>query len=308
MSNESGTLVVGSVTRYLPYGGYRTAPSANLTDHGFTGHPCLPQGKCKHNDELGLIYMQARYYVPGLGRFASADTLVPEPGDPQLFNRYSYVAGNPLKYRDPTGHALACGFSGEACEGEPPPEPPEYPPWAYPLATINSFGDPDHRQFLLDYYRLYQDEFEQAFEGVGKALEYVDTMDDAVAVIYEWTRGIPGFDVIPKSWLLSAASQALVDLDEPICPMERGARVILVVAEGYAIDAISVNGVVPVATYVFEKTLPLGASVSVWIPPLAMIGAASVWFFGWQIGGDAAFKWINEEYVFPAFHEAFEPN
>jgi len=39
-----------------------------------------------------------------LGRFVSADTVVPEPGNPQAFNRYSYVLGNPLKYVDPSGH------------------------------------------------------------------------------------------------------------------------------------------------------------------------------------------------------------
>jgi hypothetical protein len=29
---------------------------------------------------------------------------VPEPGNPQAFNRYSWVLGNPLKFRDPSGH------------------------------------------------------------------------------------------------------------------------------------------------------------------------------------------------------------
>jgi hypothetical protein len=42
--------------------------------------------------------------VPALGRFASADTLVPDPTNPQQFNRFSYVLNNPLKYIDPTGH------------------------------------------------------------------------------------------------------------------------------------------------------------------------------------------------------------
>jgi hypothetical protein len=42
--------------------------------------------------------------VPSLGRFASADTLVPDPTNPQAYNRYSYVVNNPLKYIDPTGH------------------------------------------------------------------------------------------------------------------------------------------------------------------------------------------------------------
>ncbi len=39
-----------------------------------------------------------------LGRFISADPLVPEPGNPQSLNRYTYVRNNPLGYVDPTGH------------------------------------------------------------------------------------------------------------------------------------------------------------------------------------------------------------
>jgi hypothetical protein len=39
---------------------------------------------------------------------------VPEPGDPQHFNRYSYVRNNPVKYSDPTGHA---DWVGDYCEG-----------------------------------------------------------------------------------------------------------------------------------------------------------------------------------------------
>ena len=38
-----------------------------------------------------------------LGRFLQADTLVPEPGSPQGFNRYAYVNNNPLGYVDADG-------------------------------------------------------------------------------------------------------------------------------------------------------------------------------------------------------------
>jgi hypothetical protein len=48
----------------------------------------------------------ARFYDPALGRFVSADTLVPSPGNPQSLNRYSYCFGNPLRYVDPTGHEI----------------------------------------------------------------------------------------------------------------------------------------------------------------------------------------------------------
>ena len=50
--------------------------------------------------------MNARYYVPGVGRFASADSLVPAPANPQSLNRYSYVNNNPLNATDPSGHAV----------------------------------------------------------------------------------------------------------------------------------------------------------------------------------------------------------
>jgi RHS repeat-associated protein len=53
---------------------------------------------------IGLYDYNARYYDPALGRFVQADTVVPSPENPQDFNRYSYVRGNPLRYTDPSGH------------------------------------------------------------------------------------------------------------------------------------------------------------------------------------------------------------
>lgn len=55
-------------------------------------------------DSTGLYFYNARYYDPSIGRFISADTLVPSFANPQAFNRYSYVYNNPLKYTDPSGH------------------------------------------------------------------------------------------------------------------------------------------------------------------------------------------------------------
>ncbi|MCB9431186.1 MAG: RHS repeat-associated core domain-containing protein [Ardenticatenaceae bacterium] len=90
--------VAGSWARYRPYGSYRTTPTQTLTDRDFTGQ--------RENRELGLLYYQARYYLPGVGRFISADTIVPSPADPQQFNRYTYSLNSPVKYTDPSGH---CG-------------------------------------------------------------------------------------------------------------------------------------------------------------------------------------------------------
>ena len=41
-----------------------------------------------------------------LNRFVSADSIIPEPGSSQAFNRYSYVYNSPTLYVDPSGH---CG-------------------------------------------------------------------------------------------------------------------------------------------------------------------------------------------------------
>jgi len=54
------------------------------------------------------MYYGARYYDPTLGRFVQADTIVPNPANPQDLNRYSYVRNNPLRYRDPSGHCPLC--------------------------------------------------------------------------------------------------------------------------------------------------------------------------------------------------------
>jgi hypothetical protein len=55
--------------------------------------------------------MNARFYVPYINRFLSPDTIVPNPANPQSFNRYSYVRNNPLGFRDPTGH-FECSTNG----------------------------------------------------------------------------------------------------------------------------------------------------------------------------------------------------
>lgn len=55
--------------------------------------------------------MNARYFMPEIGRFVSPDTIVPDPSNPQSYNRYSYGFNNPVKYVDPSGH---CGAEAAA--------------------------------------------------------------------------------------------------------------------------------------------------------------------------------------------------
>jgi len=91
-TNASGAKV--SIMRYLPYGGLRVGGMS--TDRRFTGQ--------REEVSLGFYDYGARPYDPALGRFLQADTIVPNPADPQSLNRYAYTLNNPLRYTDPTGH------------------------------------------------------------------------------------------------------------------------------------------------------------------------------------------------------------
>lgn len=66
--------------------------------------------------------MNARFYAPGLGRFLSADSIVPSPTNPQSLNRYSYTQNSPLNLIDPTGHRECGAHNG--CSGEALPPVP----------------------------------------------------------------------------------------------------------------------------------------------------------------------------------------
>jgi RHS repeat-associated protein len=78
-----------------------------------TGAPSKWKFTTYENDpESGLNYAGARYHSPRLGRFMSLDPAPGQLGDPQGFNRYSYVRNDPVNLTDPTGMFL-CGDCDE---------------------------------------------------------------------------------------------------------------------------------------------------------------------------------------------------
>ncbi|SFW57487.1 RHS repeat-associated core domain-containing protein [Luteibacter sp. UNCMF366Tsu5.1] len=81
-----------SSSDYRPYGSPALGPVAGL---GYTAHV--------HDDD-GLIYMQARYYDSGAGRFLSKDAVEASPGYVGSMNRYAYVSNNPMNRIDPSGN------------------------------------------------------------------------------------------------------------------------------------------------------------------------------------------------------------
>ena len=59
----------------------------------------------QYDNETDSIYLRARYYSPSLGRFTTEDPA--KDGD----NWYSYCAGNPVSFWDPSGYAAYGGIS-----------------------------------------------------------------------------------------------------------------------------------------------------------------------------------------------------
>jgi RHS repeat-associated protein len=72
-----------------------TTTSIDETTFHFTGQ--------REEADIGLYDYKARWYDPQLGRFIQPDIIVPDRGNPQSLNRYSYCLNNPLKLIDPSG-------------------------------------------------------------------------------------------------------------------------------------------------------------------------------------------------------------
>jgi len=99
-----------STQKYLPFGEVLERSGAFRSAKGYTNH--------EQTDASGLIYMQARFYAPWFGRFASPDPARDQHfEETQSWNIYSYVRNNPVMGIDPTGmigegNPATAGMSG----------------------------------------------------------------------------------------------------------------------------------------------------------------------------------------------------
>jgi len=107
---------------YQPYGkseGVRSADYQQSIDS--PNHPVGYAGHVEDKD-LGLVYMQARYYDPVVGRFLSTDpagVFGHVRNNPKMFNRYTYANNNPYKYIDSDGefaHLILGAIAGAAVD------------------------------------------------------------------------------------------------------------------------------------------------------------------------------------------------
>ena len=110
VTDSTGNIV--GEQRYYPFGETRLATGTLYTDKLFTGQ--------RNMAGLGIYHYQSRFYSPKLGRFLSADSLVPNPFNPQDYSRYSYVRNNP---ENKFMTQLPCDMTGGMiCYIELPPE------------------------------------------------------------------------------------------------------------------------------------------------------------------------------------------
>jgi|GEM_PF-5693852 len=100
---DQNHILIGKHT-YYPFGAEMDLmPRENPIElMKFTGH----ERDIVASDNNSLDYMHARFYNGNLGRFLSIDPIGGDAFLPQSWNRYSYVANNPLNRTDPSGQ---CG-------------------------------------------------------------------------------------------------------------------------------------------------------------------------------------------------------
>jgi RHS repeat-associated protein len=86
----------GERMSYFPYGEERTATADGREKFGTYFRDPAANG--------GLDYADQRYYSNASGRFLTADPSAGSgAGDPGSWNRYAYVGGDPVNFKDPSG-------------------------------------------------------------------------------------------------------------------------------------------------------------------------------------------------------------
>ena len=83
---------------YEPFGDVLEAYGAEGSTYGFTGQMV---------DENGLVYLRARYYNTGTGRFFTRDPWSGSALQPMSYDPYLYAYNNPIIYTDPSGRAVS---------------------------------------------------------------------------------------------------------------------------------------------------------------------------------------------------------
>jgi RHS repeat-associated protein len=97
----------GSVTlaqSYDPFGNLLSSVGSGSSVFGYTGEQV--------DASTGLVYLRARYYQPGQGRFVAKDAWLGDYQEPQTLNGWNYVEDNPVNLADPSGYGICFSLIG----------------------------------------------------------------------------------------------------------------------------------------------------------------------------------------------------
>ena len=86
-----------------------------VSDNSSTGIATLNPFRYRsyyYDNDLGLYYLQSRYYDAEIGRFINADGYITTGQGVMSYNMYSYCQNNPVMYSDPTGKIGLLAFLG----------------------------------------------------------------------------------------------------------------------------------------------------------------------------------------------------
>ena len=101
VADETGA--VNLVQSYSPYGEVLSSVGEYETAFSYTG---------EMTDATGLVYLRARYYDPGTGRFVNKDTWGGDYNNPITLAKWLYANGNPVVYVDPSGYSSVQSRTG----------------------------------------------------------------------------------------------------------------------------------------------------------------------------------------------------
>lgn len=227
---------------YLPFGEeWQPVDPGDLPSQRFTGQ--------QRDAEEGLDYFVARSYQTRTGRFTTIDPLGGSAGNPQSWNRYSYVANNPLGAVDPTGMQMqnpnesnsfcSAEFSFQRCGGWDEFWGGGGSPFGFGGDYARALDDgwfPGMPSFMWEGLQDWNNRVEEAFREARETVASVTTMETFHGVLD--TAGlIPGAGEAAD--LVNGVTYLTIDGDIPNGLLSLGA---MWPAGGQAITAAKMAG------------------------------------------------------------------
>ncbi len=144
LAGPAGEVTLGR--GYTPFGVPLWSAGRATSGYGFTGE--------RWDGEVALLYLRARYYEPGVGRFLTEDIVPGYSWMPRSLHLYVYAWNNPVRLVDPSGRQQPPGdcLPGGICfTGTMGPYNPSVPPVMPPVAPACAGATQEPATYLRAY-------------------------------------------------------------------------------------------------------------------------------------------------------------